>query len=711
MRGVQLAVSEALAADGPLAERLQHFHPRPQQQAMAERVATTLESGGALICEAGTGTGKTFAYLVPALLSGRKTVISTGTRNLQDQLFQRDIPLIRAALGAPIQVALLKGRSNYLCRYRLELAMDEPTRHRPEVRQHLQQVRNWSRQTQQGDIAELPIPEDDPVWPVVTSTADNCLGQGCPVFSDCHLLEARRRAQAAELVVVNHHLLCADLALRDEGFGEVLPDADAFIIDEAHQLPEVAASFFGISISARQLIEVARDVAATDRRDAGDVPDLPLACDALQQAVAELRLSLSQDLGFEDRRGPWQQIADARTVQVSLGTLEDALDSLADILAPIADRSRGLEQAAARVTAMRARLASLLADEPSLDHEPEHKHGSGNQLRVEREHESADRLRHGHQSDGKATPGSSYEFGKQSGGAQAGRGGSDQAAARGDQPNRVRWFDLQGRGFRFHQTPLDVSEVFRAQLTRQQAAWVFTSATLAVGRSFAHFANRVGCDDAETAQWDSPFDYPSQALLYCPSAMPEPSHPGYTARVVKIASEVIGLSQGRAFLLFTSHRALREAAARLESQLEYPLLVQGSAPRAELIERFRELGNAVLLGTSSFWEGVDVRGEALSCVIIDKLPFSSPADPILQARADALKRQGGNPFRDFQLPQAVIALKQGAGRLIRDPQDRGVLVVCDPRLNTRSYGRIFLSSLPRMQRTNDLADLEAFFAA
>jgi len=645
-RSIQSAVREALAAEGPLAEQLAHFHPRQQQLEMAERVAERLADGGALICEAGTGTGKTFAYLVPALLSGRKTLISTGTRNLQDQLFQRDIPMIRTALGAPIGVALLKGRGNYLCRYRLELAVNEPTRHRPDVRRHLQQVRDWSSVTQLGDIAELAIPEDDPVWPAVTSTADNCLGQGCPLFNDCHLLEARRRAQAAELVVVNHHLLCADLALRDEGFGEVLPAADAFIIDEAHQLPEVAASFFGISISARQLVELARDIVATDRREAGDLPELPLACDALRQSVAELRLSLSEHLGSADQRGPWQQIDEAKGVQAGIQGLGDALDALAETLAPIAERSRGLEQALARATEMRARLDRLLEPEQSTE------------------------------------------------------------AA-----NSVRWFDLQGRGFRFHQTPLDVSEVFREQRERHPATWIFTSATLAVRRSFAHFAGRIGCEDAETAQWESPFDYPRQALLYRPASMPDPVHPAYLGRVVEIARAVIRLSRGRAFLLFTSHRALREAAARLEAQIDYPLLVQGSAPRAELIERFRQLGNAVLLGTSSFWEGVDVRGEALSCVIIDKLPFGSPADPILQARAEALKRQGGNPFRDFQLPQAVIALKQGAGRLIRDPQDRGVLVICDPRLTSRSYGSVFLSSLPPMRRTTDLAELEAFFSA
>ena len=500
--------------------------------------------------------------------------------------------------------------------------------------EHLKLVRDWSGHTQQGDIAELAIPEDDPVWPAVTSTADNCLGQDCPVFKDCHLVEARRRAQAAELVVVNHHLLCADLALRDEGFGEVLPDADGFIIDEAHQLPEVAASFFGVSLSARQLIELARDIEATDRRDAGDVPDLPLACDALRQTVADLRLRLSDALGFEDRRGPWQQIANAEGVQVALDALGDRLDTLAATLAPISERSRGLEQAVARVTAIRAQLDSLRADAPAS--------------------------RNPHQQEPPSHPQGENRAG-------AGAGASD-GHGHPDESNCVRWFDLQGRSFRFHQTPLDVSTVFREQRKRHPTAWIFTSATLAVGDSFAHFAGRVGCEDAETAQWDSPFDYPRQALLYCPSAMPEPSHPGYTARVVEVANAVLARSKGRAFLLFTSHRALREAAARLESLLEYPLLVQGSAPRGELIERFRQLGNAVLLGTSSFWEGVDVRGEALSCVIIDKLPFHSPADPILQARAEALKRQGGNPFRDFQLPQAVIALKQGAGRLIRDPQ-------------------------------------------
>jgi ATP-dependent DNA helicase DinG len=639
----QRIASDALGPDGPLAERLARFHHRPQQQAMAARVAAIIESGGTLICEAGTGTGKTFAYLVPALLSGRKIVVSTGTRNLQDQLFQRDIPRIREALAAPLQVALLKGRANYLCRYRLDLAHAEPDRYRREATRHLPTVRAWSSGTRHGDIAELAIPEDDPVWPLVTSTADNCLGQTCPSFSRCHLLDARRRALAAELVVVNHHLLCADLALRDEGFGEVLPDADGVIVDEAHQLPEVATHFFGESLSARQLLDLTRDTEAVYQRDAGDLPALPKACDALRHAVAEMRLGLQQTLGSADRRGAWSEIGHASEVRTAGEALDNALDHLLETLTPIADRSRELEQCLDRASAMQSRLGTLLIDD------------------------AEDR-------------------------------------------SRVRWFDLQSRGFRLNQTPLDVSTIFRERRLQHPAAWVFTSATLAVGDSFAHFAARVGCEEAETVKWGSPFDYPKQALLYCPRAMPEPSQPGYTLSVVEVAAEIIALSMGRAFLLFTSHRALREAAAQLQQRIDYPLLVQGTAPRAELIERFRTTGNAVLLGTSSFWEGVDVRGEALSCVIIDKLPFGSPGDPVLQARLDSLKQRGGNPFRDLQLPQAVIALKQGAGRLIRDQDDRGVLVVCDPRLITRGYGRVFLDSLPPMARTDRLEDVRDFFA-
>jgi len=631
------AVDEVLGAQGILATRLDGFSPRRQQQAMAAVIAEVLATGETLICEAGTGTGKTFAYLVPALSGGRKVLVSTGTRNLQDQLFHRDLPLIRQALGIPARIALLKGRGNYLCRHRLDLALANPTAQRPEVRRDLRRVQAWAGGTRAGDIAELALPEDAPVWPAVTSTADNCLGQDCSAWSHCHLLEARRRAQEADLVVINHHLLCADMALREEGFGEVLPGADCIVVDEAHQLADVAAGFFGVSVSSRQLLELMRDIRDEYAREAGDAPELLDLAQALRPAVRSLRDSL----GDQDRRAPWQTLESDPPVQEALNHLGESLGAVGDALEALAGRGKGLDHCLARARVITARL--------------------------------------------------------------------DQLTGAGDEA-QVRWFDVRGPGFRLNQTPLDVADVFRAYRERHQMAWVFTSATLAVGDSFTHFASQIGIEDARTARWDSPFDYQRQALLFIPPGMPDPSQPEYGRRVVDLIDELVGISRGRAFLLFTSHRALREAALLLEGRFEYPMLVQGSAPRAELIERFRRLGNAVLLGTASFWEGVDVRGEALSCVVIDRLPFAAPNDPILQARLDALRRRGSNPFRDYQLPQAVIALKQGAGRLIRDASDRGVLAVCDPRLLGRSYGRVFLDSLPPMGRTADLDAVRAFFA-
>ncbi|MCF7991657.1 MAG: ATP-dependent DNA helicase [Thiohalocapsa sp.] len=630
------AVADLLGPQGLLAEHIAGFRCRRQQQAMAEAVAETIADGSTLICEAGTGTGKTFAYLVPALTSGRKVIISTGTRNLQDQLFHRDIPTVRDALGQPLRIALLKGRGNYLCRHRLEAAAANPIAQRPEVRRDLRRVSAWSADTATGDIAELALPEDAPIWPVVTSTSDNCLGQNCPSWSRCHLVEARRRAQDADVVVINHHLLCADIALREEGFGEVLPGADCIIVDEAHQLPEVATGFFGTTVSSRQVLELARDVVVEYRREAGDMPELPRIAEALTPAVQELRACL----GETDRRAPWQAVADDGAVMSALADLDALLDELSEALQRLSGRGKGLDHCLARTTAVASRLALLLGEEADA---------------------------------------------------------------------QVRWLDVRGRGFRLNQTPLDVADIFRAYRERHRSAWVLTSATLAVGRSFEHFASQIGVDDARTACWDSPFEYARQALWFVPRGMPDPADPVYGARCAELTLDLLDISGGRAFLLFTSHRALREAVSLLEGRLRYPMLVQGTAPRAELIERFRAHGDAVLLGTSSFWEGVDVRGDALSCVIIDRLPFASPGDPILQARLDVLRRRGGNPFREHQLPRAVIALKQGAGRLIRDASDRGVLVVCDPRLLGRSYGRAFLDSLPPMARSRDIEDVRAFF--
>lgn len=603
---------------------------------MAEAVAEALAASTTLICEAGTGTGKTFAYLVPALLSERRLLISTGTRNLQDQLFHRDLPRIRRLLHSPVDVVLLKGRANYLCRYRLTVALQDERLAADGLRNELARVRDWAAVTSHGDIAEVGLPEEAKVWPAVTSTSDNCLGQDCPEWDACHLVEARRRAQEADLVVINHHLLCADLALRDEGFGEILPGADGFIIDEAHQLPEIASAFFGRSLSARQLAELARDIDVEYRREAGDVPAIPALNGELRSSIQRLLLAL----GEADRRAPWQELDDNAAAAAAMTELGTCLASLQEALAALSGRGKGLDSCLARCSDLAARLVAMA-----------------------------------------------------SGTADA-----------------IRWFETQGRAFRLHQTPLEVASHLAAHFKRQRAAWIFTSATLAVGDDFGHFIRQLGLPESRTARWESPFDYPRQALWYVPTGLPDPSASHYTGAVAELAVEILRLTKGRAFLLFTSLRALRETAALLAARLSFPLLVQGQAPRAELLSRFASLGNAVLLGSASFWEGVDVRGEALSCVLIDKLPFASPGDPVLAARIEALRQQGGNPFKDFQLPRAVIALKQGAGRLIRDVNDRGLLVVCDPRLVTRSYGRQFIASLPPMARTRDLAQVAAFFA-
>ncbi len=634
-----LHAAECLGTDGALASEVPGFAPRPQQQQMAAAVEQALNAGEALIVEAGTGTGKTYAYLVPALLSGRKVIISTGTRHLQDQLFHRDLPTVRSALGVPLKAALLKGRSNYLCPHRLEITRAEgrlPSR--AQVSQ-LETIHDWSGRTGSGDIAEMSsIAEDSAIWPRVTSTADNCLGQQCEHLKNCHVIKARREAQDADLVVINHHLLCADLVLKEEGFGELLPGAEAFIIDEAHQLPETAARFFGVQLSSRQLLELAQDSRNEYINETAELEGLPEVAKQLEQAVAEVRLAM----GEGELRAPWARLANNDRLQETLDALDSALGLLADALAEQSDRSRGLDNCYQRALKLQG-LFNKTTQEP-----PE---------------------------------------------------------------NHVHWFETWRQSFRINLTPLDVAENFSSQRQELPSRWIFTSATLSVNGEFEHFARQLGLEAATSLQLDSPFDYQNNALFYLPRDLPEPNSPDFSDMMLDEAERVINASRGRAFLLFTSYRALHSANRRLKSSCDFPLLVQGSAPRNELLERFRELGNAVLLGTSSFWEGVDVRGEALSCVIIDKLPFASPGDPVWQARIDALKARGGNPFMDEQLPHAVITLKQGVGRLIRDINDRGVLVLCDPRLVKKSYGRVFLNSLPDMRRTREFDDVQAFFEA
>ncbi len=633
----------ALAAGGPLSRHLPGFRPRPVQQAMARRVAEVLAARATLIAESGTGTGKTFAYLVPALLSGLKVLISTGTRHLQDQLYHRDLPLVRAALGRPVTVALLKGRSNYLCLYRLERHAAPGLAFEPPVDAQLEAVRRFAAATRSGDLAEAKaVPEDATVWPLVTSTADNCLGSRCPHYEACFVNRARRAALAADVVVVNHHLFFADLALREEGFGQLLPGVEAVIFDEAHQLPEVAAQFFGVGLSSPQLLMLARDVLAEAHKEKGGAAGLFEHVRRLEQAVAGVRTALGGAAGRagQTRREAWMQVAGDREVGAALDALDEALGRLAAALGPLAPQSEGFAHGQRRARELAERLAFF-----------------------------------------RSTP-SDY----------------------------IAWFEAGARGFTLQLSPLTVAATFRAH-TQARKAWIFTSATLAVGGRFEHFQSRLGLEAAETALWPSPYDYSRQALLYLPPGLPEPAAADYTERMLEAVLPVLEASRGRAFVLFTSHRALRRAAEYLPGRLDYPLLVQGEAPRAELLARFRALGNAVLLGTGSFWEGVDVRGEALSCVVIDKLPFAVPDDPVRRARLERAAAAGGNAFLDEQLPEAVIALKQGAGRLIRDETDRGVLVLCDPRLLSRGYGRIFLESLPPMPRTQRLEDVRAFFRA
>lgn len=630
-------VRDLLDAGGPFARHIQGFRPRQPQQVMAEAVEATLAEHGALVVEAETGTGKTLAYLVPALMSSGPTVVSTGTKSLQDQLYFRDLPMVMKALGASRRIALLKGRANYLCPYRMKLHLEEGRFLTRETVEQLQVVSHWASRTESGDLAELrELPEDAPVWPWVTSTADNCLGQECPEYQNCPVMRARQKAQEADLVVVNHHLFFADAALKGEGVSDLLPSADAVIFDEAHQLPEVAASFFGESLSARQIRELCRDTVSEAAWTAADIRHLNQLTSDVEKAVADLRIAL----GDEGRKAPWSEVQQSEAVQTAADALAAGLQALSEALEPLEKHGRGLEACLRRAREQREKLLRLTG------------------------------------------------------------------AADADQ---VYWFENFRQAFLLHSTPLNVAESFSRHRAGHKCSWIFTSATLSVAGDFSHFLERLGLDNARTLRLESPFDFRRQAVLYVPEGLPVPRQPDYTASLVELMVPVIEAARGRTFFLFTSHRALREAAALLRERIDYPLLVQGESGRRQLLDEFRDRGNAVLLGTSSFWEGIDVRGEALSCVIIDKLPFASPGDPVAAARIERIRSDGGNPFRDFQLPQAVLALRQGAGRLIRDPEDYGLLVLADPRLLEKGYGKLFLQSLPGMTKTRKLEVVQRFF--
>ncbi len=623
--------------DGALSTVISGYQARDAQVEMAEAISKAITNKQHLIAEAGTGTGKTFAYLVPAIYSGKKAIISTGTKNLQDQLFNKDLPVIRKAITLPFKAALLKGRANYLCTYRLKNALTSTIGFTKEEAVSLAKINAWSKDTRFGDISEMSgITEGDPIWYQATSTQDNCLGQDCPDYADCYLVKARQKAQEADVIVVNHHLLCADWSIRDNGFGELLPRAEVVIIDEAHQLAETASNFLGTDISSKQLNDLAQDTLMEYFKDATDIPALRTACEDLEHELKDLRLAF----GVELKRGDWQDIEINPKISAGLVAVKEQMKRLSEQLLVASVKTKPLESCYKRSEDLLESLNLILDDKAG---------------------------------------------------------------------NWIRWYETHRKTVTLSLTPMDIAAEFRKFMHQHQAAWIFTSATLSIANRFDHFANNLGLGKAESVSWGSPFDYATQSLFYHPKGLPQPNDPDCIPQLMEFAIPVLKASKGRAFFLFTSHRALNEAAEILAKKLKYPLLVQGSRPKGQLLDQFKELGNAVLLGTSSFWEGVDVRGEALSCVIIDKLPFTSPGHPVLKARMEAMKQQGRNPFFEYQLPSAVIALRQGVGRLIRDVTDRGVLMVCDPRLLKRSYGQLFLDSVPAMSRTRDIADVEAFF--
>ncbi|MCA0196850.1 MAG: ATP-dependent DNA helicase [Proteobacteria bacterium] len=668
------ASREALDEGGALASRLDGFAVRAAQLRLTAAVAEAFEQREALLAEAGTGTGKTYAYLVPALLSGLKTIVSTGTRALQDQLYHRDLPRVREALGASLRSALLKGRANYLCLYRMNQAKGDAHFSSPEQASQFQRIVAWAGRTRAGDMAELEgLAEDSPLLPLVTSTVDNCLGSECPFWDECFVVQARQRAQAADLVVVNHHLLLADLALKQEGFGEILPGAQAFVIDEAHQLPELAAGFFGEGFGMRQVQELARDSLAECKQTTGALAVVQGPVRALEQALRELRAALEP----LPPRGTRYRALALPAVADGFDVLADTLAALEQALVPLAETSPGFDACVARARDLGERLGRWRDG------------GAASDAFADASEEA------GEAGAGDAAPGAPLD-----------PAALARAAARGGE---VYWYELSPRGFRCQRTPLDVSAPLRAHREGSHAAWVFTSATLAVGGGFQHVGRKLGLFDPDTLLEPSPFDWPRQALCYLPQGLPEPNTRGFGAAMLDAVRPVLEASGGRAFLLFASHRALREAAQALRGA-PWPLFVQGEAPKAELLQRFRASGNGVLLGSATFREGVDVAGDALSVVVVDKLPFAAPDDPVFEARLDAVRRNGGNPFRDEQLPQAVIALKQAVGRLIRTETDRGVLVLCDPRLTGKPYGRVFMDSLPGFARTRRLEDVQAFFA-
>jgi ATP-dependent DNA helicase DinG len=624
------AVTDFFDEGGALASIIQGYRVRQPQVDLSNAIGQAINDKSTLIAEAGTGTGKTFAYLVPALLSKKKIIISTGTKNLQEQLFSRDLPLIKNAIDKTQDIALLKGRANYLCLHRLKLNGSDHARLEKETLNEYSIIKRWSTNTKTGDIGEVSmLPDNAKVIPLVTSTVDNCLGKDCSDYQDCYLFKARKKAMDADVIVVNHHLFFADLALKESGFGELIPEVDLVVFDEAHLIPDIASEYFGEAISSRQIDDILSDLGKQQRVSLKDADQIYQVAEKTRQLIADLRMQFDID----PKRGDWDEAITQKKLMPMLTQIHTQLKQLLAVLDVHTSRDKEIDQYAEKLLGMTETFYRLMHTD---------------------------------------TPDVSY------------------------------WYETTRRHIVLHITPLSIASRFAKIVDKSDAAWVFTSATLTVNNSFEHYQQQMGLLDATVIEMESPFDYPKQAMLCVPRYLPEPHERSIARHLVDISIRLIDACRGRAFILFTSHYMMREVAKQVREQLNTPILVQGESTKSSLLAQFKAEQEVALFATGSFWEGIDVKGDALLCVMIDKLPFASPDDPLLQARIKDCKNKGGNAFASIQIPQAVITLKQGAGRLIRDSEDKGVLVICDNRLLTKQYGQTFLGSLPPMQRTRSL---------